>query len=69
MEQWKIDRINELARLAKCRELTPDEAIERQRLREEYLESVRRNLREALENTYIDDGRGNLRKLRRRENK
>ncbi|HHU22718.1 MAG TPA: DUF896 domain-containing protein [Clostridiales bacterium] len=67
MEQSKIDRINELARLAKCRELTPEEAAERQKLREEYVAAVRRNLEQALENTYIDDGRGNLRKLRRRE--
>lgn len=45
MEKIKIDRINELGRLAKIRELTPDEIEERQALREEYLAEVRRQLR------------------------
>ena len=35
MDQKKIDRINELARLAKQRELTPEELEERKALREE----------------------------------
>ena len=45
MEKIKIDRINELGRIAKTRELTPDEMEERQALREEYLAEVRRQLR------------------------
>lgn len=45
MEKEKIDRINELARIAKTRELTEAEASERQALREEYLKEVRRQLR------------------------
>ena len=45
MEKWKIDRINELGRLAKERELTEDELKERAALREEYLAYVRRELR------------------------
>ena len=45
MEKIKIDRINELGRIAKTRELTPDEIKERQALREEYLAEVRRQLR------------------------
>ena len=45
MEKVKIDRINELGRLAKTRELTAEEAKERQALREEYLAEVRRQLR------------------------
>ena len=45
MEKEKIDRINELGRIAKVRELTDDEAKERQALREEYLAEVRRQLR------------------------
>ena len=45
MEKIKIDRINELGRLAKQRELTPEEAEERRVLREEYLAEVRRQLR------------------------
>ena len=45
MEKAKIDRINELARIAKTRELTSEEAEERRLLREEYLNEFRRSLR------------------------
>ena len=39
MEKEKIDRINELARLAKERELTEEELAERAVLRREYLDA------------------------------
>ena len=45
MEKSKIDRINELGRIAKTRELTEEEFKERQALREEYLAYVRSQLR------------------------
>ena len=45
MEKIKIDRINELARLSKTRELTEDEREEQKRLRAEYLEEFRRGLK------------------------
>ena len=45
MEQIKIDRINELARIAKERELTEEEKEEREALRAEYIAEVRRQLR------------------------
>ena len=45
MEQSKVDRINELARLAKQRELTEEEKAEQMTLRREYLEEFRRQLR------------------------
>ena len=45
MEKNKIDRINKLARLAKVRELTPEEKSEQAELRREYLEEVRRQLK------------------------
>ena len=53
MEQTKLDRINELARLAKERELTETEQTERAALRKEYIEEWRRGTIELLENTYI----------------
>ena len=45
MEKSKIDRINELGRIAKQRELTPEEQAERAELREEYLKFFRASLR------------------------
>ena len=53
MEKVKIDRINELAHLAKERELTVEEFSEREALRKEYIEEFRRNTISVLENTYI----------------
>lgn len=53
MEQTKIDRINELARLKKQRPLTPQEAAEQKALREEYVGSFRRSLEQQLSNTTI----------------
>ena len=45
MEQYKIDRINELARKAKSPEgLTAEETKERALLRREYIDSVKANL-------------------------
>ena len=59
MTQEKIDRINELARLAKERELTEEETTERNALRREYIDSVKASLVGQLDNTYIqyEDGR------------
>ncbi len=45
MEKKKVDRINELARLMKERELTDAEKQEQKLLREEYLREVRAALR------------------------
>lgn len=45
MEKEKIDRINELGRLAKERELTEEELTEREELRSEYIAEFRRTLR------------------------
>lgn len=47
MEKKKIDRINELGRIAKQRELTAAELAERAALREEYLREFRAALRGA----------------------
>ena len=44
MDKAKIDRINELARISKTRELTEAEKAEQQALRQEYLAYVRSQL-------------------------
>ena len=67
MEQSRIDRINALARKARAEGLTDEETRERDVLRREYVESVRRNLTAQLENTWVVDEHGNRRKLTRRE--
>lgn len=44
MEQAKIDRINELARESKNRELTDEEKKEQKVLRQEYVQAFRNSL-------------------------
>ena len=63
MEKTKLDRINELAAIAKLRELTEEETAERAVLRREYIEEWRRGTIELLENTYIVTPDGKKHKL------
>lgn len=65
MLQDTIARINELAKKAKTEGLTPEETAERDVLRREYLDSVKRNLTAQLDNTWIVDENGNRRKLKK----
>lgn len=67
MEQSKIDRINELARLAKERELTVEELSERTALRMEYIDSMKASLVGQLERTYLVDEKGNKTKLKKKQ--
>ena len=66
MEQKKIDRINQLAHLAKERELTEEELAERAALRAEYIADFRRATINVLENTYIQTPDGKKHKLQKR---
>ena len=63
IEQWKKDRISELTRISRERELTAEEQTERQALREEYLASWRESVVGTPENTYLVDENGNKTKL------
>ena len=63
-----IRRINELAAKAKAEGLTEEEIVERDRLRREYVASVRRNLTAQLDNTYVVDEHGNKRPLKKKGN-
>lgn len=67
MESSKLNRINELARLAKERALTPEELAERDTLRKEYIAEWRRGAEQVLENTYIIGPDGKKRKLQKKQ--
>ena len=69
MENSKLQRINELARIKKERELTAEETAERDALRKEYLDEWRKGAIEVLENTYIQPPDGKKHKLQRKDNK
>ena len=69
MEQWKIDRINALAKKAKTPEgLTPQELSERDELRREYIQAYKASLIAQLDNTYIQRPDGSRQKLERKKN-
>ncbi len=69
MENSKLQRINELARIKKNRELTAEETAERDALRKEYLDEWRKGAIEVLENTYIQTPDGKKHKLQRKDKK
>ena len=61
-----IARINELARVAKERALTPEELAERESLRRIYIDAYKKSLIAQLENTYLVDSDGKKTKLRKK---
>ncbi len=69
MEQRKLDRINELARLKKQRELTAEEKSEQDKLRREYIAEWRASTIALLENTYVVDEKGSKTPLARKNGK
>lgn len=60
MEQGKIDRINQLARKSKAEGLTEEEKAEQRKLRQEFIASVRMNLRAQLDNIDIQEKDGTI---------
>ena len=67
MENSKLERINELARLAKERALTEEELAERDALRKEYIAEWRQGAVQVLENTYILTPDGKKHKLQKKD--
>lgn len=63
MEQCRLDRISELTRISRERELTEAEQAERKALREEYLTEWRCGAKQTLDQVYIVDEKGKKRKL------
>lgn len=67
MENSKLSRINELAHIAKERELTAEELAERDLLRKEYIAEWREGAMQVLDNTYIQTPDGKKHKLQRKK--
>ena len=60
MKQEQIDRINELYRKSKAEGLTEAEKKEQKLLRQEYLDTIRRNLRGQLNNIDVQQKDGSI---------
>ena len=65
MEQSKVNRINELARLSKTRALTNAEKEEQAALRAEYIRDFRASFGAILDNTVIERPDGTREKLKK----
>ncbi|MCD8329037.1 MAG: DUF896 domain-containing protein [Ruminococcus sp.] len=64
MDKKKLDRISELARISKERNLSESELIEQKTLRDEYRKGFVRNLTNQLENTKILNPDGTITNVR-----
>lgn len=58
-----IERINELYHKSKAEGLTPEEKEEQARLRRNYIDSVKRNLKGQLDNINIEEKDGSITNL------
>ena len=67
MDKVKLDRINELARIAKERALTDEELAERQALRQEYINEIRASFGAMLDNTVIQYPDGTRKALKKED--
>ncbi len=63
MTEEKIKRINELTAISRQRDLTDEEKAEREKLRREYIDSMKTSLVGQLDNTYIVNPDGTKKKL------
>ncbi len=67
MEHEKIERISELTRLSRVRELTGEEREERETLRKEYLDGFRQNMKDVLESVRLKRPDGTLEPLKKKQ--
>ena len=65
MEKEKLNRINELARASKERELTEEEREEQKALRQEYINEIRLSFGAMLDNTVIQYPDGSRKSLKK----
>ena len=61
-----IERINELAKIAKTRQLTKEEEKERKELREQYIKNFKNKFQNELNNVYIKNEDGTITKLEKK---
>lgn len=66
MEKKDIERINELARKKKTVGLTESEAAEQTRLRRQYIDEFKENLKATLDQVYIEREDGSYEKLKKK---
>ena len=64
MTEEKIARINALYHKSKAEGLTQEEQAEQKALRQEYLESIRKNMRATLDNVSIKNPDGTITPLK-----
>lgn len=64
MEQKKIDRISQLSRKQRTVGLTKEEKLEQAQLRQEYLQTIRKNIKATLDRAYVVEKDGAVKKLR-----
>lgn len=60
MDSKKIQRINELAKIKKMRELTADEKAEQQQLYKEYRAAIKQSLLNDLSNVSVQNADGTI---------
>ncbi len=66
MKKQEIERINELARKKKTVGLTENELEEQQRLRRQYIDEFKENLKATLDQVYIEREDGTYEKLQKK---
>lgn len=64
MDDTKIARINVLYHKAKTEGLTEEEKVEQQILRQEYIDSIKNNIRSQLDNTSVQNPDGTITPLK-----
>ena len=60
MDQKQIERINELYHKSQAEGLTPEEKEEQAKLRKDYIETIRRNMRANLNSISIREKDGSI---------
>ncbi len=67
MDEKKIARINELYHKMKTSELTEEEKSEQAALRREYINSIKTNLKNTLDNVKVVNKDGSIEELKKKD--